>query len=234
LGITTTLRKHGASVVLVDRDEAALEEAVAEIGGDEPTVGTFVADVSDSQDVDSLFETVVRDHGRLDILVNNAGILLSKDFVDHTDEDWDRVLAVNLRSVFLTCKRALVPMIEAGKGSIVNISSIAAFDYTTNHVAYAVSKAGVSTLTRDLAWEVGPLGVRVNAIAPGPIETPMTLKDMGEELRQAMGSTMRVGRWGKPEDIGEAISFLCSDAAGYVTGITMNVAGGAGLSTGSP
>jgi len=175
-GVATTLKERGATVVLVDLDREGLDESTAALG----PVHTIAADVSDPDQVDDAFAQVEEHHGRLDILVNNAGVVLYKDLLDHTVEDWDRVFAINLRSVFLMCKGALGPMIETGKGSIVNVASLSAFTYTGNHIAYAASKAGVVTLTEQLACEVGHHGIRVNGIAPGPIDSPMLRETIGE------------------------------------------------------
>jgi len=217
-------------VVLVDLNEDGLEEASATLGG----VQTIVTDVSDAQQIEDMFAQVQQKHGKLDILVNNAAIVIYKDFLDHTPEDWDRVFAVNLRAVFLACKGALGPMIDAGKGSIVNIASMGALIYTGNHIAYAASKAGVVTLTRELACEVGQHGIRVNAIAPGPTDSSMMREMIGDDEVVPQGERMLLGRFGETSDIGEAAAYLCSDAAGYVTGITMQVAGGLGLAAAKP
>jgi 3-oxoacyl-[acyl-carrier protein] reductase len=185
-------------------------------------------DVSRADDVKRMVQQTIAHFGKIDILVNNAGTLVVKPMVEQTEEEWDRVLDVNLKGVFLCCRHVLPEMIARKRGAIVNIASIAAFHVTVPHVPYAASKAGVVALTRDLAYEVGRLGIRVNAIAPGPIETPMA-QIVSDEQRQAMARSILLGRMGQPEDIGEAAVFLASDAASFITGATLPVSGGTDL-----
>jgi 3-oxoacyl-[acyl-carrier protein] reductase len=185
-------------------------------------------DVSRADDVKRMVQQTIARFGKIDILVNNAGTLVVKPMVEQTEEEWDRVLDVNLKGVFLCCRHVLPEMIARKRGAIVNIASIAAFHVTVPHVPYAASKAGVVALTRDLAYEVGRLGIRVNAIAPGPIETPMA-RIVSDEQRQAMARSILLGRMGQPEDIGEAAVFLASDAASFITGATLPVSGGTDL-----
>jgi 3-oxoacyl-[acyl-carrier protein] reductase len=187
-----------------------------------------VTDVSRADEVKRMVEQTVERFGKIDILVNNAGTLVVKPMVEQTEEEWDRVLDVNLKGVFLCCRHVLPEMIARKRGAIVNIASIAAFHVTVPHVPYAASKAGVVALTRDLAYEVGRLGIRVNAIAPGPIETPMA-GIVSDEQRQAIAKNILLGRMGQPEDIGNTAVFLASDAASYITGATLPVSGGTDL-----
>jgi 3-oxoacyl-[acyl-carrier protein] reductase len=185
-------------------------------------------DVSRAEDVKRMVQQTLDRFGKIDILVNNAGRVVIKPLIEQTEADWDRVLNTNLKGVFLCCREVVPQMIARQRGAIVNIASIAAFHVTVAHVPYAASKAGVVALTRDLAYEVGQQGVRVNAIAPGPIETGMT-RIVSDEDRQARARNILLGRMGQPEDIGETAVFLVSDAASYITGATLRVAGGTDL-----
>ena len=227
-GVAMCLARAGAHVVIADRVPeriATVTSAIEDLGVQAMGVA---ADVSRSDEVKRMVQQTVERFGKIDILVNNAGTLVVKPMVEQTEEEWDRVLDVNLKGVFLCCRQVLPEMIAGKHGAIVNIASIAAFHVTVPHVPYAASKAGVVALTRDLAYEVGRLGIRVNAIAPGPIETPM-VGIVSDEQRQTIAKNILVGRMGRPEDIGNAVVFLASDAASFITGATLPVSGGTDL-----
>jgi NAD(P)-dependent dehydrogenase (short-subunit alcohol dehydrogenase family) len=224
LAIAQELAARGATLVLNDLDIGRLEDAAAEFATRPVLVP---ADIGDERGVAELVEAAEAQRGPVDILVNNAGVLHQQSFLGHSTADWDRVMRVNLRGVFL-CMRAVLPgMVEVGAGSIVNLASVAGLHVTTQHAAYAASKAGVIALTRDAAHEMAPHGIRINAIAPGPIETPMTLA-LDERTRESFASRMPAG-WGRPADIASAAAFLASDDARFVTGVVLPVAGGADL-----
>jgi NAD(P)-dependent dehydrogenase (short-subunit alcohol dehydrogenase family) len=208
-GVAMCLARAGAHVVIVDQAPeriASVTAAVEDLGVQALGVAT---DVSRSDDVKRMIRQTVERFGQIDILVNNAGTLVVKPMVEQTEEEWDRVLDVNLKGVFLCCRHVLPEMIARKHGAIVNIASIAAFHVTVPHVPYAASKTGVVALTRDLAYEVGRLGIRVNAIAPGPIETPM-VGIVSDKQRQAIAKSIFLGRMGQPEDIGNAAVFSFS------------------------
>jgi 3-oxoacyl-[acyl-carrier protein] reductase len=186
-------------------------------------------DVSRADSVNAMVLGTLAHLGKIDILVNNAGVVVVKGIAEQTEADWDRVIDINLKGVFLCCHRVVQEMVKQKSGAIVNIASIAAFHYTVPHVPYAASKAGVVAITRDLAYEVARHGVRVNAIAPGPIETPMMGDALTPQQKEAYAKSIPLGRLGQPNDIGNAATFLVSDEASFITGVTLPVSGGTDL-----
>ena len=228
LGIARTLAERGAEVVLNDINSEHLALAIDTLGPLAERCRAVTADISDAADAGRLIAEAAGGNRPLDVLINTAGVQVVKPLVDHTVEEWDRVLSVNLRGTFLCMHAALPGMIGAGRGSVVNMSSIAAFHTTTPHVSYAAAKAGIHALTRDAAYEVAPHGVRVNAIAPGPTLTEMT-RELPEDVKDAITRSVPVGRWGQPSDIASAVAFLVSEEASFITGITLPVAGGSDL-----
>ena len=222
---------EGARVVVAEFDEASGSETarlVTDAGGQ----AAFVrADVSQEDGARQMVETAVSAYGRLDVLYNNAGIMPEADHsVIDTDVDtWDRVMAVNLRGVFLGCKHAIPVMLEQGFGSVINISSfVALLGCSVPQDAYTASKGAVLSLTRSLAVQFGPRGVRSNAICPGPIETPLLMDwlvrdEAAKQLRLARNPT---GRFGKPEEIVNLAIYLASDESRWTNGAAMVVDGG--------
>lgn len=218
---------EGAKVVVADFNEKAGQETVAAIrqsGGE----AIFVqADVSDSAQVQCLVDTTLQTYGGIDILVNNAGILLFGTALDTSQQDWERVIAINLTGTFLVSKAVLPHMIARGGGSIVNVtSSTGAHDAAANTVAYVTSKGGVALLTRAMAIDHAKHNVRVNAVAPGPTDTPMLRDAMSPEQLAAFAATFPMGRLGRPEELARAILFLASDEASFITGAILAVDGG--------
>jgi 3-oxoacyl-[acyl-carrier protein] reductase len=221
---------EGAAVAVLDLDEAAASEAAAGLGAaDAIGVG---CDVSDEQAVARAVQRVVDELGGLDVLVNNAGITRDNLLFKMSVADWDSVLAVHLRGAFLMSRAAQQHMVEARYGRILNLSSVSALG-NRGQANYSAAKMGLQGFTRTLALELGPFGVTVNAVAPGYIVTEMTdatARRVGvdpEEYRAAAAEQNPIRRVGWPEDIAAAAAFLCSEEAGYVTGQTLYVDGGA-------
>ncbi len=224
--------KEGAKIVGCDWKREDGEHTTSEVksaGGDMRFVQ---ADVSSSRDCENVIRAAVTQFGRIDILYNNAGVGFSSplsmgDILNTPEDDWDRVLAINLKSMYLMCKFAIPEMIKTGGGSIVNTASIAALMGSESAHAYTASKGGMVSLTRALAVEFGPKNIRVNVICPGAIDTPMIapvvdpLKKSGETF---MLSPIR--RLGTPEDIANCALYLASDESTFVTGATFVVDGG--------
>lgn len=229
-GIALRLAAAGAAVACVDLDGAAAERVAAGISAEGGEAVALTCDVSEAEAVSEMVECAFEELGGIDVLVNNAGVVKIQTLEETSVEDWDRTFGVNLRSMFLTCRAALPHLRASNAGAIVNIASMAAFRYTVPHVDYAATKGGVVAFTRDLAFELGGDGIRVNAVAPGPIATSM-LESFSDERFEQMGMRFVLGRMGRPADIAEAVAFLASDRASYVTGATLPVTGGAELAT---
>jgi len=222
--IALALGREGANVVVADLDLEAAGQAVREIEAGEGRALAVRADVTRPADAAAIVQAAVEAFGRLDILVNNAGIYPSADIVDIDAAQWDLVLAVNLKGTFLCSQAAVRRMIDQGQGTIVNVASVDAKTRTTGNAHYAAAKAGVISFTRTLACEMAPHGIRVNAVAPGWIATE-TLKAKSDRWKRAI-EEIPVGRLGTPEDVAEAVLFLVSDVAGYITGEVLDVNGG--------
>lgn len=216
---------EGARVACVATSEAnaaSTADAVIAAGGCAKAYGL---DVSESEAVKEVFEQVTTDFGTPSILVNNAGITRDTLLMRMKDDDWDRVLAVNLKGAYNTCQAVTKGMMKARKGRIINISSIIGIHGGAGQANYAASKAGLIGLTLSLAKELGSRGITCNAVAPGFIETDMTT-DLSEEFRESVVKTAPLGRLGSPEDIARVVLFLASDDAGYMTGQVLTVDGG--------
>jgi 3-oxoacyl-[acyl-carrier protein] reductase len=228
-GVALCLARAGAQIVINDTAQDRIAQTVAAIEALGAQALGVQTNVTQANEVEHLIQETLSRFGKVDILVNNAGVVVVKSITDQTEADWDKVLSVNLKGVFLCCHRVVQEMIKQQQGAIVNIASIAAFHYTVPHVPYAASKAGVVALTRDLAYEVARHGIRVNAIAPGPIETPMMSSALTPQQKEGYAKQVPLGRLGQPRDIGNAAVFLVSDEASFITGTTLPVSGGTDL-----
>lgn len=203
----------------------ATVEAITAAGG---TAVALQGDVGDPESVAALFESITEQLGPVEILVNNAGITRDDLILRMGVEAWDDVIETNLRSVYLTTKTALRPMLRAKWGRVISISSVSGIAGNPGQANYAASKAGIIGFTKSVAREVGSRGITVNAVAPGFIETDMT-DALGEEITAAVADRIALGRLGQPEEVAAAVGYLSSDEAAYVTGHTLVVDGGIAL-----
>ena len=225
LAITHKLLERGYAVSLWDVDAETLGATAATIGPRDRIL-PIVCDVSQPAAVGSATAQVRTHLGRLDVLVNNAGIAVFKPVLDITFDDWTRVLATNLNGPFL-CTQACAPvMLQGGGGSVVNIASISGVRASTLRVAYGTSKAALMHLTKQHAVELGDRGIRVNCVAPGPVETAMAQLVHSADIRTSYSDAIPLARYGTTAEIAEAVVFLCSDAASYINGQTLAVDGG--------
>jgi len=219
--------KEGSNVVIADILEEAGKELEDKINREyEGVKALFIkTDVSNENDVKNMVERTVQEFGGIDILVNNAGILPLGTIEETSVETWDRTMNVNLKSMFLCCKYVVPHMIKRGKGAIVNVSSINGLMGGRRMVAYATAKAGVIGLTKSLALDLAPYNIRVNAVAPRTIDTPMyRAYRKPEEIKERI-KTIPLGRLGKPEEVASAILFLASDDASYIIGDVLVIGG---------
>jgi NAD(P)-dependent dehydrogenase (short-subunit alcohol dehydrogenase family) len=225
--IAVALGDAGAKLALVGRDKDKLSQTAQQAAQSGAEAVVFVADVTGEAQVQRLEQDVIARFGRIDILVNNAGVVGRKPLIECTLEEWRNVLDTNLTAAFLIC-RAFVPHMRGrGYGRIINIASIMAHVSIPGRTAYSASKAGLLGMTRALAQELAEDSITVVAISPGPFATEMTVPLMNNpEVSRQIMSYVPLGRWGQPEDIGKLALFLCSDAAGYITGTDIVVDGG--------
>jgi NAD(P)-dependent dehydrogenase (short-subunit alcohol dehydrogenase family) len=227
IGLATAKRflADGWRVALLDIEGELLRGAVTEIAKPEATLALH-CDVSDATAVAAAMDAVTKRFGRLDALVNNAGVAVFAPLLETADADWTRILSVNLTGPFL-CTKAAAPLLrEHGGGAVVNITSISAVRASTLRSAYGTSKAGLAHLTKQLAVELASLGIRVNGVAPGPVETAMAKAVHTPEIRADYHDAIPLNRYGLEEELAEAIFFLCSDRASYITGQILAVDGG--------
>lgn len=224
--IAQRLASEGSAVVIADANEAnavRVRDEIVAAGGRATALRT---DVTRSDDVAAMVAATLTAYRRLDILVSNAGIGGMHPFLEETLEHWNRVLAVNLTGVFLCGQAAARVMREAGAGRIINIASVSGVRAGSGRSAYGTAKAGVIQLTRQMALELGPLGIIVNAVAPGPVDTTLVMADHTPDTRAAYNRMIPLKRYGTPEEIAGAVAFLASEDAAYVNGHTLAADGG--------
>jgi 3-oxoacyl-[acyl-carrier protein] reductase len=220
------LTRRGAEVVMGDRtiDESTkVAEVVAE--DCQCRVKAMAVDVADPQSVNALIDATLKEFGRIDILVNNAGVTRDTLIMRMTEDDWDYVLDINLKGQWNCCKAVVRPMMKQRFGRIINIASVSGLAGQAGQTNYSASKAGVIGLTKALAREVASRNITVNAVAPGFIPTALTV-DLPQDLKDSMMKLIPLGRWGNPEEVAAAVTFLASAEAGYITGQVLSVDGG--------
>jgi NAD(P)-dependent dehydrogenase (short-subunit alcohol dehydrogenase family) len=227
IGLATAKRflAEGWRAVLLDIDGETLARAATGLAQPQ-TALALTCDVADVAGVSNVIGTIEKQFGRLDALVNNAGVATFKPLLETTHAEWERVLAVNLSGPFLTVQAAAPLMAKNGGGAVVNITSISGLRASTLRVAYGTSKAALDHLTKQQAAELASLGIRVNAVAPGPVDTAMAKAVHSPAIRADYHDAIPLNRYGLEEEIAAAIFFLCSDQASYVTGQTLAVDGG--------
>lgn len=221
--------QHGADVAILGTNQDRAAQVVQEMEQNkifpEQKFVSYLADVSKSKEVEEVVEALLKDWGKVDILVNNAGVTRDNLLMKMSEEDWNFVMDVNLKSVYNTCKALTRPMMKARAGVILNITSVIGLTGNAGQVNYAASKSGMIGFTKSLAKELASRNVRANCIAPGYIETQMTDK-LVPQVKEALLTKIPMSRIGNPQDIAHAALFLASDLAGYITGQVLTVDGG--------
>ena len=219
--------ENGAKVVICGRCQDGIDKAIDLLkkeNKDYEVIG-FYTKLHDTKEVQELFSKVKEKYGKIDILINNAGISSKTPLIDYTEEEYDNIANLNIKSVF-TCSKEVVPYLKETKGVILNTSSMVSIYGQPSGVMYPTSKFAVNGLTKSLSRELAPMGIRVNAVAPGITETDM-VKNLPKEMIEPLIKTIPLGRIGKPEDIANAFLFLASDMASYITGVVLSVDGAA-------
>ena len=227
LGEAMALRfaKEGARVAIPDINLDAAQRVQREIGASGGKALAMKTDVSRAEDVKAMVKQIIEGLGKIDILVNNAGVVARAPLLEIPEEEWDRELAVDLRGVYLCIKYVAPEMIKAGKGKIVNISSVAGLQGFVAP-AYTAAKGGVVALTRIMAGELAPHKININSVCPGFCATPMNKALRETEVGEMIRNKIPLGRWGTPKDIAATVCFLASDEADYITGVSLAVDGG--------
>jgi NAD(P)-dependent dehydrogenase (short-subunit alcohol dehydrogenase family) len=229
--VAVAFAREGAKVAVADIDEQAGNDVVAEIRGSGAEAFFQKTDVGVSEEVDRFIQATVHRYGRLDVIVNNAGIAVAGSAAEMSEEDWNRVINVNLTGVWRGMKYAIPEMIRAGGGAIVNVSSVQSLLGFPGWAGYAASKGGINALTQNAAVEYAPQKIRINAIAPGTIMTPLNERifatiDNPQELIDTWNRSHALGRFGQPEEVAELVVFLASDESSFITGEIVRVDGG--------
>ena len=223
--IAIKLSSDGFTLALIARNKEALEEVQSEIQSNGGQASSHVCDLADFKLFASTIEAIAEQYGQLDVLVNNAGMTRDGLLLRMSEEDFDSVIDVNLKAAFIGCKTAARPMMRGRWGRMINVTSVTGLNGNAGQANYAAAKAGLVGLTKTIAKEFGSKGITSNAIAPGFIETDMTAV-LSEDIRKGVENTVPLRRYGQPEEIASAVSFLASDGGGYMTGQVLVVDGG--------
>jgi 3-oxoacyl-[acyl-carrier protein] reductase len=223
--ICRRLSAAGAQIALLDVNLEGAQATAQELSAAGAQARAYACDVSDAAGVEAVVEQILKDFGRIDVLVNNAGITRDQLLIRLADDAWKKVLDVNLSGTFYMTRAVARPMLRARSGAIVNVASVVGLVGNAGQANYSASKAGVTGLTKTAARELGGRGIRVNAVAPGFIDTEMTAA-LSAEQKKKLTEGLPLGRLGTPEDVAAAVCFLASDDAAYVTGQVLNVCGG--------
>ncbi len=226
--IALRLASEGCSVIIADLDKTIGDVAVARIGNERASF--YLCDISNEDEVQQLFERTLTARGRIDVVINNAGIIRDHMIWKMTPDEFDSVIRVNLRGTWLMCRQAAIVMKERKAGTIINITSRAWLG-NMGQTNYSASKAGIVGLTRSLALELGPHNVKVNAVAPGLIDTPLA-RALPEEVQQKLINSQPTRAMGRPEDVAEAVAFLASEQCQFMTGQVLYVDGGKSIGAG--
>lgn len=225
--IAMKLSEIGATVIINDINEDAANRAADLIKAVQRPVMAVAADVSSATDINRMVETIKKACGRIDILVNNAGVSRDKLVMVMSDDDWDRVMNISLKSAFLCSRAVLRDMIKQRWGRIINVSSLAGVVGNPGQANYSAAKAGLIGFTKSLAKEIASRNITVNAVAPGFIDTEMT-QQLDAKYKEELKKRIPGGEFGSPRDVAEAVAFFASEAAGYITGQVLNIDGGIG------
>jgi NAD(P)-dependent dehydrogenase (short-subunit alcohol dehydrogenase family) len=223
--ITGKFTQNGIRTIIIGRDEKKLSEAMNKLG---ELCHTVAFDLNNLAGIPAMVNNIIQKYGNIDILVNNAGINLKKDFTEVTDEEFQRIIMTNVNAVFVLSREVVKTMLPRKSGSIINISSMASQYGLPKVIAYTASKSAIEGMTRAMAVDLSPLGIRVNCIAPGFIATEMSAQALNNDAdrKRKVLSRTPMSRLGEPSDIADAVLFLASDTAKYITGIVLPVDGG--------
>ncbi|MBF0588850.1 MAG: 3-oxoacyl-[acyl-carrier-protein] reductase [Magnetococcales bacterium] len=223
--IALNLASKGAKILITSNEPELFPETLAEVQKFSQDSDVFEADVTSKESLEGMIKFAQERFGKIDILVNNAGITRDGLLMRMKDEDWDLVMSINLRSIFRLTRQVMRPMMKARYGRIINIASVVGYTGNAGQANYTTAKAGLVAFTKTVAQEVASRGITANCVAPGFIQTAMTDK-LNPKAREAILSQIPMGSMGQPEDVADAVAFLASDQAGYMTGQTLHVNGG--------